>query len=204
MITKAPCVRGTVEHRSRSAGHEAFGDWSHSGATADETLYGKNTIATTSAITRTCSGCRLGSRLRGRRWGYENFIFGFLAGAVDFKVDFASGTSTKFSGGNRCLRDPDQRPVRRRVAVGRLPENPIRPLDVVYIDGGQCQQCRRPHRYGLPLQHEEQLVLQPLATVDAVWTDFRKLICPALVLTSTRTTTRTSEAVWACGSELRT
>ena len=32
--------------------------------------------------------------------GYENFLFGFMLGAVESKVNFNSGDDVKFSGGN--------------------------------------------------------------------------------------------------------
>ena len=100
LITKAPCYAAPAPSNiGPGVWARAFGDWSHNGATADETLYGK-THSYDVSYHQDIFGVQAGFDFAAQKTGYENFIFGFLAGAVDSKVNFASGTGVKLSGGN--------------------------------------------------------------------------------------------------------
>jgi outer membrane autotransporter protein len=99
MITKGPCVAPVSGGVGPGVWARAFGDWSHNGGSADETLFGK-THSYDVTYKQNVYGMQAGIDFAAQRMGYENFVFGLLAGAVESKVDFASGTNVKFSGGN--------------------------------------------------------------------------------------------------------
>jgi outer membrane autotransporter protein len=104
LITKAPCVAApSPSSIGPGVWARAFGDWSHNGGTAYEAPPG-NLSGVTHAQDVTYKqdtyGVQVGFDFAAQKTGYENFLFGFMAGAVDSKVSFASGTSAKFSGGN--------------------------------------------------------------------------------------------------------
>jgi hypothetical protein len=100
MITKAPCLAAPAPSNiGPGVWARGFGDWSHNGGSVDEGLFGK-THTYDVTYKQDTYGMQAGFDFAAQKTGYENFVFGFMAGALDSKVSFASGTGAKFSGGN--------------------------------------------------------------------------------------------------------
>ncbi|MGH6726733.1 MAG: autotransporter domain-containing protein, partial [Pseudolabrys sp.] len=181
MITKAPCT--APSSIGPGVWFRAFGDWSHNGGTADETLFGK-THSQDVSYHQDIYGMQVGLDFAAERRGYENFIFGLMAGAVDSKVDFASGTSTKFSGGNLGLY--------ATLINGNFFVDALLLADFLNITynhstlltstAGSVNNIGGHVDMGYRFNMKNNWFWEPLATVDAVWTDFRKLDLPGVAL----------------------
>jgi hypothetical protein len=183
MVTKAPCL-APVPGGAIGPGvwARAFGDWSHNGGTADETLFGK-THSYDVSYHQNIYGMQVGVDFAAQRMGYENFIFGVMGGAVDSRVDFASGTTTKFSGGNVGLYATL---INRGFFVDALLLAQF--LNVNYVHSalltstsGNAISVGGHVDMGYRFNLQGNWFAEPLATVDAVWTDFNKVSLPGVV-----------------------
>ncbi len=84
MITKAPCFAPAPSNIGPGMWARAFGDWSHNGGTADETLFGK-THSYDVSYRQDIYGMQVGLDFAAQKTGYENFVFGIMGGAVEFE-----------------------------------------------------------------------------------------------------------------------
>jgi hypothetical protein len=177
LVTKAPCVAPSGIGPGVWA--RAFGDWSHNGGTADESLYGKSHSYDVS-YHQNIYGMQVGIDFAAQRMGYENFIFGIMGGAVESKVDFASGTGVKLSGGNLGAYATL---INRGFFVDALLMANF--LNVQYnhsalltSTAGSAVSVGGHVDMGYRFNMNGNWFLEPLATVDAVWTDFHKFDLP--------------------------
>jgi len=181
MVTKAPCT--APSSIGPGVWFRAFGDWSHNGGTTDETLFGK-THSQDVSYHQDIYGMQVGLDFAAERRGYENFIFGLMAGAVDSTVNFASGTSTKFSGGNLGLY--------ATLINGNFFVDALLLADFLNITynhstlltstAGSVTNVGGHIDMGYRFNMKNNWFWEPLATVDAVWTDFRKVDLPGVGL----------------------
>jgi hypothetical protein len=185
LITKAPCVAPVGAGIGPGVWARAFGDWSHNGGTADEApppgLLGK-THSYDVSYHQNIYGVQAGIDFAAQRMGYENFVVGLMGGAVESKVDFASGTGVKFSGGNigayatlingglfadaLVLANFLNMNYNHTVWLASNSAN-------VFSFGGHFDM-------GYRFNFQGGWFAEPLATIDGVWTDFHKFDLPGV------------------------
>jgi outer membrane autotransporter protein len=207
MITKGPCVAPAPTGIGPGAWVRAFGDWSHNGGTADETLFGK-THSYDVTYKQNVYGVQVGLDVAAQRMGYENFVLGIMAGAVDSKVDFASGTNVKFGGGNVGLYATL---INRGLFVDALVMANFMNVNYVHTSlltstagsvesfGGHVDVGYRFYfgGYGAQPTCDPRMITkapcvapaptlswfaEPLATIDGVWSRFNKIDIPGVAL----------------------
>ena len=179
MYTKAPCLAPAPSSIGPGVWARAFGDWSHNGGTADETLYGK-THSYDVSYHQDIYGVQAGFDFAAQRTGYENLVFGFMAGALELKVNFASGTSVKLSGGNvGAYATLINRGLFADALLMANFLNVNYNHSVLLSDAGASAVSLGGHfDMGYRFNLKDGWFAEPLATIDAVWTHFNNFDLP--------------------------
>ena len=183
MYVKAPCLAPAPSSIGPGVWARAFGDWSHNGGTADvgppDGLVGHTNHYDVSYHQDTY-GVQAGFDFAAQRTGYENLVFGFMAGAVESKVNFASGTSVKFGGGN--IGAYATLINRGLFADALLMANFLNVNynhSVLLSDAGASAVSLGGHfDMGYRFNLKDGWFAEPLGTIEAVWTHFSKFDLP--------------------------